>query len=429
MSRRATIGVVAALLSAPAIARADVVTDWNNNALNIVKQPGQNPFTQSRIIAITQLAVFEAVNAINGDYEPYLGTVTAPAGASEDAAVIEAAYRVLLNYVGANNEAAGPGLILKGQRDASLAGIADGPSKDDGIALGAAAAAAMIANRAGDVPAPAFHVPEPAVPGEWQPTPSCVNPPISNRGALLHWQNVRPFAIESSSQFRLDDPPAITSNRYKKDYNEVKEVGQNTSTERPQDRSDVATFFNINGAPHVFNPAAQQTALAQGFTSSQYTRALALLNMAIADGLIASIESKYVYDFWRPETAIRNGDTDGNNKTVGDPTWTPFIVAPCFPSYGSAHAAASYGARKVLERIFGGGGHDITLTNATPAITLHYTKFKQITNDVDDARVYGGIHFRFDQEEGGRQGRHVGSYVIKNFLKRVDGGEDCGVEE
>lgn len=165
---------------------------------------------------------------------------------------------------------------------------------------------------------------------------------------------------------------------------------------------------------------------AHGKSLSENARAFALLNIAISDGLVSSIETKYHYLFWRPYTAIRAGDVDGNPKTDPDPLWTTFIGTPCFPSYPSAHASASYAARTIAEKIFGSGGHGITLSHSViPDVILHYTKFSQITEDIDDARVYGGIHFRFDQEAGARQGRQIGSYVYKNNLRCSNDDKHC----
>jgi hypothetical protein len=405
--RSITVSVVALLLMGSAMASADEVLDWN--AITFDTIAGQNPFAQTRFVAITQAAVFEAVNAITGDYDPYLGTITAPPGASAEAAAVAAAHGVLLNYF------PGSAASLDAARAISLAGIPDGQAEDDGIAVGEAAAAALIAERANDGSAPPqFYLPPSANPGEWQTTPGC--PPAG--GIMLQWRNVTPFAIQSSDQFRADPPPALTSTKYRKDYNEVKEVGELNSSERPQDRTDVARYFAVALAAHVWNQAARQVGAAQGTSLSENARAFALLNMAISDGLVSSFDTKYHYVLWRPITAIRAGDTDGNPRTDPDPAWTPLITTPCFPSYASAHAAASYAARTIVEKIFGRGGHDITLSHpGIPDVTLHYTRFSQMTDDIDDARVYGGIHFRFDQEAGARQGRRVGSYVYKNTLR------------
>lgn len=206
-------------------------------------------------------------------------------------------------------------------------------------------------------------------------------------------------------------------------------MGDANSAARPQDRSDVAQFFAATSAINAWNQAAVQVSAAQGRSLSHNARALAILNMAINDSLIASMDTKYFYHFWRPVTAIRAGDTDGNSRTEPDPAFTPFIITPAFPSYPSAHASASYAGREVLERIYGSRRHYVTLSNpAVPGVVLTYTKFQQITDDIDDARVYGGIHFRFDQEAGAAQGQRVGAYVNKQHL-RCAKGNDCEADD
>jgi hypothetical protein len=407
-------GIVVALLFSPASVRADVVLDWNTVMVNTLNN--QNPFAQACFAAITQLAVFEAVNAITHDYQPYLGTITAPQRASAEAAAVAAAYRVLITYVPS------AATSLDTAKAASLGAIPDSPAKTAGMAVGEAAAAAMIALRSADGSAsPAFYLPASSDPGQWQLTPSC----SPAGGAFLHWRNVSPFRIRTSDQFRSDPPPALTSNKYAQDYNEMKEVGDINSIERPADRTDVARFYAVVSPVAAFNSAARQVASARHASLSENGRTFALLNMAISDGAISVFETKYHYTFWRPETAIHAGATDGNPKTDPDPGFVPLITTPCFPSYPSAHGTLSNSARAVLERIFGGGHQSITLsTSALPGVILHYTKFKEITDDIADARVYGGIHFRFDQEAGSREGRLVGKYVYEHNLQRLHDDED-----
>jgi hypothetical protein len=407
--------VTAVLMFGSAVARADVVLEWNAIAVKTAVANGQNPFAQARYGAIVQLAVFEAVNAITGDYQPYLGTITAAPGASADAAAIEAAYGVLSTYFPASAAS------LNTARATSLGSIPDSQAKTDGIAVGDAAAIAMTTLRAHDGSAPPqFKVPGPAVPGEWQATPSC---PIVNgvrSGIAFQWQNITPFGIPSASAFLLDPPPALTSNEYAKAYNEVMTVGSADSTQRPQDRADVALFYGATSPTQVFNQAAQQIAEHEGGSLSDNARAFALLNMAISDSLVASFFNKYHCNFWRPETAIRNGDTDGNRRPDPDPSYVPFILTPCFPSYPSNHGSASNAAAEVLRRLYGEAGHSMTITNAAvPTIVFQYTSFKEITDDISDARVYGGIHFRTDQDAGAILGRAVGTTIFKGNLRRT----------
>lgn len=411
--------LLAALVSGASIAKADPVLDWNVIAVNTAVANHQTPFAQARYAAIVQLAVFEAVNSIEHDYQPYLGTITAPAGASAEAAAIEAAYDVLITYFAGSASTLNPALA------SSLAAIPDGQPKTDGIAVGDAAASAMIALRATDGSSPPqFKIPGPPVPGEWQATISC---PIMSGiavGVAFQWQFVTPFGIPSASDFLLGPPPALPSNGYAKTYNEVMTVGSIDSTARSQDRANVALFYAASSPTQVFNQAAEQVALEQGGSLSENARALALINMAMSDSLVASFLNKYHYNFWRPETAIHGGDEDGNPKTTGDPSWTPFVTTPCFPSYPSNHGSASNGAAEVMTRLYGEAGHSITLTNPTvPTIILQYSSFKQITDDISDARVYGGIHFRTDQDAGAKLGRAVGAAVYKNNLRPVDEGD------
>ncbi|HEY8549655.1 MAG TPA: vanadium-dependent haloperoxidase [Vicinamibacterales bacterium] len=414
LSRFSTAGLAFVLAGFPAPVDADVVLEWNAIAVRTVTV--QNPFAQARTAAMTQLAVFEAVNAIEGGFAPYLGTVPAAPGASAEAAAIAAAHGVLRALV---PDAAAD---LDLARNASLSAIPDGTAKTRGIAAGEAAAAAILAARADDGAAPpAFFQPSSTAPGEWQVTPSC--PP--GGGVLLHWGSVTPFGVKSSRQFRAVPPPSLRSHRYAKDYKEVKEVGATGSTARTQAHADVAQFYNVVLAVGTWNPVATQIIAARGKPKGLAARArvLALLNMAISDGLVTVMETKYHYRFWRPETAIRNGDADGNRKTVGDASFTPFITSPCFPSYPSAHAAGSYAGRTVLALLLGDEDDiDVTLsTSSLPSVLLEYTSLEEITDDIDDARVYGGIHFRFDQRAGAKMGRRVGEFIVRNQLKPTRG--------
>jgi hypothetical protein len=271
----------------------------------------------------------------------------------------------------------------------------------------------MILARANDgATPPATFLPATSDPGMWQPTP-----PAFGAGTLLHWRNLTPFGLLTSDQFRSEPPPLLSSGRYAKDFEEVKSIGGIDGTNRPQDRADVARFFAAASAAYAWNLALQQASTASGLSLSENARAFALLNMAISDGLVASIETKYHYVFWRPVTAIRDAEADGNAKTESDASWTPLITTPSFPGYPSAHASASYAAREIGEFVLRGRPSAFVLTHAAVAgVTLTYSSFRALTDDIDDARVYGGIHFRFDQEAGGLQGRNVGDYITKHHL-------------
>jgi hypothetical protein len=399
--------IAGALIFAPA-AQADAVLDWNAIMQSTVA--AQAPFLQARYAAITQLAVFEAVNTTTKEYKQYLdtGRIAAAPGASADASAVAAAHVVLKGYFPA------VAAMLDALRASSLAAIPDGPAKSAGIAAGEAAAAAVMAARNNDGSSPAaFYLPTSSRPGEWQTTAGCT--PAG--GAFYQWRNVKPFGLRSAAQFQLDEPPALKSVRYTRDYNEVKSVGAANSTVRPQDRTDVARYFAVTSPVAVWNPVARQLSVAAGDSLSENARAFALLNMAMSDAAVATFDTKYKYTTWRPETAIVMGQTDGNDATDADSSFTPLIVAPCFPGYPSAHATLSNAAREVLERLYTPRRRPLILSNpAVPGITLRYTRLKEITEDIDDARVYGGIHFRFEQEAGADLGRRVGEYLYKNVI-------------
>ena len=416
--RVSMVMLVVGLVSGAATAKADdIVLRWNQ--IGAQTATATNPFNQARIGAIVQLAVFEAVNAVTPEYEPYLNPPTvAPPGTSVDAAAIIAAHKVLITYFPDPSVVAG----LNAARDKDLMPIPDGPAKTNGIAVGTAAANAMIALRAADGSSPLTTIiPTSSLPGAYQLTTGCA------AGLFYNWQNVTPFGIANASDFLLSPPPSLSSNQYAKDYLEVKTVGASTSADRPADRADVARLYAASSPSFVLSMATRQIAAEKGTSVSENARALALIHMAASDSLVGSFLNKYHYNHWRPETGIRNGAADGNEKTEGDLSFATFIPTPCFPSYPSNHASGTNGGLEAMRRLFGAAGHDITITNNVPAlgslpatvITKSYTQLKEIADDVDDARVYGGIHWRYDQDAGDVLGRAIATEVVKNNLRPV----------
>jgi hypothetical protein len=405
--------------AAPAATNDAVVLEWNAIAVETVGSTP--PFPSTRAMATVQVAVFEAVNAITHRYQPYLGTIAAPPRASKRAAAVTAAHDTLVWLFPAEQAS------LDAKRDASLAAIADGWSKDRGIEVGRAAAAAVIADRTNDgAQPPMFYAPASTAVYEWQLTPSCFNPPANGRGLFLHWQFVKPFGIENASQFRAKRPPALVSGHYAKDLNEVQAVGDRDSKLRPADRSAVALFFGAQPPHRGWNLVARQLAAEHGADEITRTaRTLAILNMSLSDAHITVFESKYYYRTWRPETAIARAGEDRNPRTTPSTSYEPYVLTPCFPSYPSAHGAGGGAARAVLARAYGRKGHDITLTeDGAPGIVLRYSDLRRITDDVADARVYGGIHFRFDQDAGDRMGVEIGHYDDENRLLPLDARSD-----
>ena len=398
--------------SSPSLITSDaVVIKWNEIAVTTIGSTA--PFPSGRFMAIVHLAVFEAVNSISREYEPYLDTLSAPQGASTEAAAVAAAHGVLKAYFGATQ-----GAFLDQQRADSLAAIPDGQSKIDGIAVGEAAAAAMVANRTNDGSAPLqSHTPQNSDPYEWQPTPNCTS------GTFRNWPNVKPFGIESSSQFRADPPPKLTSGTYTRDFNEIQAMGDMNSSLRSQDRTDVAKIYAALPPHNGWNSVLRQIASSRQDDITRTARIAALLNMSLADSHFTVFESKYFYRTWRPVTAITRADEDGNWKTMPS-SFTPLIATPCFPGYPSAHGAGGGAALEVLERAYG-RHHSVTLSQASvPGVLLHYTDIRDIINDVSDARVFGGIHFRSDQDAAERLGRDVGRYNDHNKLRPLHGDDD-----
>jgi hypothetical protein len=408
-------------------ATPDVVLQWNEIAVATGIDAGAGPVPQVRFAAMAQLAVFEAVNSITEKYEPYLATFAAPDGASAEAAAVAAAHKVLVTNFPPKAGA------LDASYQASLGGIPDGKPKDDGVALGEAVAQAVLQLRASDGSSPPkTKVPGPAVPGEYQATPSCPTDPVSGVkvGTFFHWKDVTPFVIATPADFLVDPPPALDSRRYARDYVEVLTVGAANSTERPQDRTDLVRVYATAGPAHLMNSTARQLALEAGGSLSENARALALMNMAMADGFVASFFNKYTYNFWRPETAIAAGESDGNPRTPADPAFVPFITTPCYPSHPSNFGTEVNTAIGILGRIYGKRHHDISLSSpAVPGVTLNYTRLRQLSTDVADARVYGGIHFRFEQEAAKQLGKRMARAVYKAVLQPVDRGDDDDADD
>ena len=397
------------LLLMPATASADVVTDWN--AIMQTTVSSHNAFFQTRSAAITQLAVFEAVNGIIGDYEPYLGTLHAPAGASPEAAAVAAAHRVLtVLYPNPATVA-----TLDQQRDASLLALPDGPAKVAGIEFGLLAANEMLALRAEDGSAVVVpYVPGTAA-GQWRPTAPGYSPAL-----LPGWGRVATFGIPHGGHLRAKAPPALHTGKYARDLQEVRTVGALHSTERPASRTDVARTYAALLVVNLYNPIARQLSEQSGRTLSENARIFALLGIASADALISSMESKYHYNVWRPATAIVSAL---NAQVPAHPGWQPLITEPPFPSYPSNHACAAGAARAVLEELFGKDDLAITVVSPNvPGLVLDYSTMEAIASDIDDARIFGGIHFRFDQEEGSRQGRQIGRYVLRHELRPLKPG-------
>jgi hypothetical protein len=403
------IGVSTLILLSAVIIQADTVLDWNVVALKTTALAPFNPPLESRNLAIVHAAMFDAVNSIVGEFRPYAVELSGSNGTSPDAAAAAAAHFVLVQLYPAQKA------MLDAAYAASLSGVPDGSAKAEGVAIGETVAANILAIRADDGTSAAINASYTpgSQPGEWIPTPPAF------RSALdPGWGTVRPFFLREGSQFRPGPPPALTSPQYTRDFNEIKEIGSAISSTRTQSETDLAHFW-VSTAPQIWNPAARQVAIAKGLTLSQNARAFALLNLAGADAFIASWDAKFAYNQWRPVTAIRAADTDGNPDTIADPSWTPLLITPPFPDYIAGHTTYGGAAEEVLEYLFGAcPGVVIKLTSATaPGVTESYATFDEIAEGVVDARVLGGIHWRTSSMRGRRVGQHVGAFAVCHFLE------------
>ena len=377
----------------------DVVLEWNAIALQTT---GDAPFGllgQARSLAISHAAMREALEAATRELKSLPHSTDGEPRDAREAAMIAAAHRAL-----SRRHPAGAG-VLDAARSASLARIPDGGAKAAGIALGERAAEQVLALRAQDGSAHPIPYTRVDALGHWQPTPPGLLPPLAP-----HWGSVTPFVLQRGDQFRPPPPPSLDDARFARDLSETKSVGGADSAARSPELADVARFFTAPG-PVFYNPAARQLAKARALTLEQNASLFARLNSAMADALIACWEAKYHYDFWRPVTAIAAADLDGNADTAPAAPWTSFIVTPPFPSYPSGHACVGAAARVVLEHEFGSDGFEVTLTSpATPELSRSYHAWQDLLADVNDARIFGGVHYRFDQEQGADLGRAVGEY-------------------
>ncbi|TPE65079.1 phosphatase PAP2 family protein [Sandaracinobacter neustonicus] len=398
MLTRLSTAILLATLATPALAEITIDDDpvlyWND--LMITHVPGGAP-VQARIYAIANIAMHDAVNAASGyKNKSYLSGVSG-SGGDPRAAASQAAHDVLVALNPANAPTYAAALA------SSLALIPDGPAKAAGIANGSAHASAILAKRVGDGSAPGAPWVPGSDPGDWQPTP-----PGNLPAALPHWGDVDPFNLTSGDQFRAGPPPALDSAEYAAAFNEVKEIGSLGSLTRTADQTDSAWFWSSSNATPWMR-VGLIVAEDEGLTTLGYARAFALLSTSIADALIAGFDAKYEYDLWRPVTAIRMADIDGNALTEADPSWNSLFPAPNHPSYISTHSTQSGAAATVLASLF---GDDQPFTFTIGAYTRSFDSLADAAQDAADSRLWGGIHYRFDNEAGLATGKAVGQWAL-----------------
>jgi hypothetical protein len=391
-----------AILLLPSVATADAVLDWNEVALARVVGARQSPPDGARTMAMVHVAMFEAVNAVEHRYAPYAFKGRAPAGTSSEAAAATAAYSVLLKLF---PDQAAP---VEAAYTASMARIPEGNGKISGVALGRETASQCLSMRENDgTGAPGAYRPR-TVPGVYVVTVL----PVSTE-----WPAVRPWFLSRAAQFRPGPPPSLASAEWARDYNEIKNLGARQSAARSAEQTEVARFWTITGAPS-WNPVVRSLALSKPLGLVDNARLFALVNMAASDAFVAVFDAKYAHNFWRPITAIRNGDIDGNDATSLDLEWLPLVDTPLHPEYPCAHCITAGAIGEVLEAQFGKGEvPPITMTSPTaPGATHRWTRISDYVQEVDNARIWGGIHYRNSTEVGEAMGRKIGVLAGKNFL-------------
>ena len=392
------------------VMQEDVILQWNRVLMETVLTPGQHPATimQVRSYAIMHAAMFDAVNSIEGSYTPYLTDVPGSKNASIEAAAAQAARDVLAALYPTRVE------VFDAELAVSLQGIEENRAQQ-GIRVGQIVAEQMLAARANDgwtATPPAYVLP--ATPGNWQPTPGAAT--------FTHYPYVTPFGIQSGTQFAPSAPPSMTSQKYAADLNEVKEIGAANSLTRTPDQTKVAQLWaNVNTPTNfllVWNNVARTVSVERELTTVEKARLFALTNIALHDALLTTFTAKFQHGIWRPVTAIRRADEDGNANTTADPSWSSLINAPPYPSYAGNMAAIGTSQATILAMFF--GRDDISFQHTwagAGGATRSYAGFGAMANEQERARVYGGIHFTFDNVAGQSVGRNVANYIFTNVMR------------
>ncbi len=394
--------------------RADELSDWNHMMLTatLTAPVTAAPLTP-RVAAIVQAAVFDAVNGIERKYTPIYVPPAGPSSASVRAAAVQAAYATLVDLYPAQKA------TFDLQRAISLATITDTQSAvQAGLAWGQSVADQIWMWRSQDgfsnTPAPYLGG---TAPGQWRPTPPAMAPGLAPQLA-----QTTPWVLRSPSQFRPAGPPALTSDQYTADYNEVKNMGASTNSGRTADQTLYSNFWQAGNPPDYFDPVVISLAARRRFSVVDTARLLALVNLGMADAIIGCWDAKYTYSSWRPITAITLGDTDGNAATAPDPNWTPLITTPAFPEYPSAHSCVSGAAGRILSEAFGEETGFTVVSNAVPGISRTFHSFSAASEEVKNARVFGGIHFRTACVDGEALGIAVADFVMAHALGSLSGG-------
>jgi len=385
---------------------SDVITDWNEKAVAFVTKHRMLPPQAERVVASVHIAMFDAVNSIERRYRPYRLAVTIAKDTSKEVAAAAAAGAVLAGLQPNDKEE------LNAVMEAYLATLPPSSAKANGIKVGQEVAFKFVAERERDgSDAPDAFRPK-TKPGVYVPTPIT---------ASSMWPNVKPFAMTSPAQFRPPPPIPLNGDEWASDYNEIKSLGGKNSTKRTAQQTEDANFWLITG-PTSYYPIVRQLVLAKKMDVVDSARFMALVSIAAADAYIAVFEAKYHYDFWRPITAIRNGDIDENPVTELDATWQPIDNTPMHPEYPCAHCITSAAVAAVIEAAFGSAEMpEVAMTSPTaPGVTHGWTNVWAYADEVAMARIYAGFHYRFSTRVGQDMGRKIGRLVVDNLLQKTN---------
>jgi len=403
MFKRPVWSLLALLLTAPlATAAANVITDWDEKGVSVV-QTKMPPPSSYRVMAIMHLAMFEAVNSVEPRYKPYKAKLSAAPDASKEAAATAAAAMVLRKLV---PDAAAD---IQSAATTALAAVPDGEPKANGIKLGEEAALALLEARDKDGFSVADAYRPRTLPGVYIPTPLTVG---------AQFPGMTPFAMTSASQFRPKPPISLKSAQWAKDYNEIKALGEKNSTKRTTRQTEDAKFWVLTG-PASTHPIQRQIALAKNMDVVDTARFMALATVAEEDAIIAVMDAKYKYQFWRPITAIRNGDIDGNPATEREAGWQPIDNTPMHPEYPCAHCIVSSSLASVIRAVLGSDDiPEVTMTSPfAPGVTHRFTNLHTFTEEVAEARIFAGFHYRFSTVVGKEMGQKIGTYVAASVLQ------------
>jgi PAP2 superfamily len=401
LDRVVLLAIVASCVSTTSVS-ADVISDWNEKAVALVTTRQLPPPQAERVVAMVHVAMFDAVNAIDRRYQPGIAQVPAPATASREAAAATAAGTVLVGLYPEDAE-------LKAAMASYLAAMPRGDAKSAGVGVGEAVGSQVLEARSNDgAQAPDSYRPKTKA-GVYVPTALTVG---------STWPNLKPFVLTSPSQFRPQPPIPLASEQWAADYNEIKRLGSRNSSERSARQTEDARFWLTPG-PIIYYPVVRQLAAAKRLDLVDSARFMALVAIARNDAFVAVFDAKYHYDFWRPITAIRNGDIDGNPNTERDATWQPIDNTPLHPEYPCAHCILSATIASVVEQLFGSADiPEVTLTSpSAPGVTRHWNNVWALTDEVSQARICAGFHYRFSTKVGQDMGRDIGQYVVKNILQ------------